>query len=310
MRLTLRNRYLWFFGFFAAGTGFNLNFLPPVPSGMLRDLRDFEPVPATLSPALVLQAGPLGSEVALVVAVALAVLALTVVLIGFSLISRAGLVRSVASIQRGEESRFVATWRSGVNGMWRVLGVGVLIFLLGLGLLLVVAALAGLGIALVFILTQSVGARVAVTVLISLVAALLLVAIFIPLAIIGQLSVRRTLLGGDSITGCLGGGYGMFRRNVGRSLLVWLIRLVVLLGLGIALVIVDVIVGLVLFLPTIVLAFAELTTAALVTGVIAGVLTLALFVVPSGYIGAFASAYWTLAYLRLEASQTQAGEAQ
>lgn len=134
---------------------------------------------------------------------------------------------SVSAIEGGEKpggGRFAAvwaTWRSRVNGMWRVLGVSVVHFLLGLGILLAVGAPAGLG--LVFSLTQSVTARVLVTVLVSLAAMVLLVAIFLPLATIGQLALCRTLLAGDNITGRLGGGYGMFRRNVGRSLLVWLI---------------------------------------------------------------------------------------
>lgn len=305
LRLTLRNRYLWFFGFFAGGTGTNFTFNAPsnvrnVPDG-LENLDPGSVALSTASPALLLQTG--GGTVALVVALALLGLLLALVVVALALISHAGLVRGVAALERDEapaERRFAATWRSGVNGMWRVLGLGVLLFLLGLGLLLAVALPAGVGIALVFGLTQSVAARVLVTVLLSLVAVALLVAIFIPLFIIWQLALRRTLLAGDRITGSIGGGYGMFRRNLGRSLLVWLIGLVVGFGLGIALLVAAAIVGFLLFLPTIILAVAEITTAAIVTGAIAGVILLALFVVASGALGTFGSAYWTLAYLRLE----------
>lgn len=306
LRLTLRNRYLWFFGFFVGGTGANTIFQLPSGFGNLPD--DFENLDsgsAVLAPA-VLQTGSGGLGVTLIVALALMAILLVVLLIALSLISSAGLVRGVSAIERGggpPGSRFAETWRSGVNGMWRVLGVGVLFFLLGLGFLLAVGAPAGLSIGLVFLLTQSVAARVTVTVLVSLVAALLLIAIFVPLAIIGQFAVRRTLLDGDSITGCIGGGYGMFRRNLGRSLLVWLIQIVISLGLGIALLIAAIILGVVLFLPTTILALAEVTTAAIVAGVIAGILLLAFFVVATGALGTFGSAYWTLAHLRLEAPQ-------
>jgi hypothetical protein len=312
LRLTLRNRYLWFFGFFAGSTGSSFVFNIPSNFSDLQDLPNGldSMGSAVLSPALALQTGSGGFGVALIIALVLLAILLALVLIALSLISQAGLMRSVAAIGHGEDSGFAATWRSGVNGMWRVLGVIVLLFLLSLGLLLAVGVPAGLGITLVFLLTQSVAARVIVTVLVSLVAALLLVAIFIPLVIIGQLSLRRTLIAGDSITGCIGGGYGMFRRNVGRSLLVWLIQIVVAFGLGIALVIAAIVVGLVLFLPTIILAFAEVATAAIVTGIIAGIMLLALFVVGSGALGTFGSAYWTLAYLRLEAPRTTTGDAQ
>jgi hypothetical protein len=311
LRLTLRNRYLWFFGFFAGGTGTNLVFNVPSNLSDLRDVRDELDVMGSvaLSPALALQTGSGGFGVGLVVALVVLAVVLALIVIALSLISRAGLMRSVAAIGHGEDSGFAATWRSGVNGMWRVLGVTVLLFLLGLGVLLAVGAPAGLGIGLVFLLTQSVAARVIVTVMVSLVAALILIAIFIPLGIIGQLALRRTLIAGDGITGCIGSGYGMFRRQVGRSLLVWLIQIVVAFGLGIALVIASIIIGIVLFLPTIILAFAEVATAALVTGIIAGILLFVLFVVGSGALGTFGSAYWTLAYLRLEAPETRTGDA-
>lgn len=315
LRLTLRNRYLWFFGFFAGGTG--TNFFFNVPSNFqnvpdeLENLNPGSVALSTASPALLQTGG--GGTVALIVALVLLALLLALVIIALALISHAGLVRGVAALERNEstaERRFAATWRSGVNGMWRVLGLGVLLFLLGLGLLLAVALPTGLGIALVFVLTQSVTARVLVTVLLSLVAVALLIAIFIPLAIIWELALRRTLLAGERITGCIGGGYGMFRRNLGRSLLVWLIGLVVGFGLGLALLIAAAIVGFLLFLPTIILAVAEITTATIVTGVIAGVLLIALFVVASGTLGTFGSAYWTLAYLRLEAPEPQTEGAQ
>ncbi|WP_047866073.1 hypothetical protein [Rubrobacter aplysinae] len=316
LRLTLRNRYLWFFGFFAGGTGTNLVFQVPSNLSDLQNMPDgldsLDPTPALVSPALLLQTGPGGVNVALVAALALLVILLVLAFIALSLISHAGLVRGAAAIERDEVSggsRFAATWRSGVNGMWRVLGLVVLLFLLGLGILLAAGVPAGVCIGLVFLLTQSVAARVVVTVLVSLVVMILLVAIFIPLVIIGQLALRRTLLAGDGITGCIGGGYGVFRRNLGRSLLVWLIQIVVAFGLGIALLIAAIIVGVVLFLPTMILAFAGLTTAAVVTGAVAGFLLLALFIVASGALGTFGSAYWTLAYLRLEAAEAHSGSA-
>ena len=68
-RLTLRNRYLWFFGFFAGGVG--ANFGSNVPTSFPGDSQNFEnfdPGSMTISPALIAQGGLGGGTVALVVA--------------------------------------------------------------------------------------------------------------------------------------------------------------------------------------------------------------------------------------------------
>ena len=64
--------------------------------------------------------------------------------------------------------------------------------------------------------------------------------------------------------------------------------------------------GLVLFIPTIALAVAGYSTAAIVAGVVAGVILVPLLLVATGAIGTFSHAYWTLAYLRLTAPPTPA----
>ena len=72
-----------------------------------------------------------------------------------------------------------------------------------------------------------------------------------------------------------------------------------MIAAGIALVIAAILLGLVLFIPTIILAVAEYTTAAIITGVVAGLILLPILLVASGALGAFNHSYWTLAYLRL-----------
>ena len=64
--------------------------------------------------------------------------------------------------------------------------------------------------------------------------------------------------------------------------------------------------GLVLFIPTIALAVAGYSTAAIIAGVIAGVILVPLLLVATGAIGTFSHTYWTLAYLRLTAPPTAA----
>jgi hypothetical protein len=126
-----------------------------------------------------------------------------------------------------------------------------------------------------------------------------LVIVFVLVAIVRQFARRELVVRGASVLGSVGSGYRLFRRNLGRSVLVWLIQLGLMLGAGIALLIALVIVGLLLFLPTILLAVAQYTTAAIAAGVVAGLILLPLLIVALAILGTFNHSYWTLAYLRL-----------
>ena len=155
-----------------------------------------------------------------------------------------------------------------------------------------------------FAATQATGVRVSVAVVVGILAVLLLIVVFIPLSIIGQYALRDIVVRRERVLGSVGSGYGLFRHNIGRSLLLWLIHLGLSIGIGIAFILLLLIVGLVLFIPTIALAVAGSSTGAIIAGVIAGLILLPLLLVAAGAIGTFSHAYWTLAYLRLTAPPT------
>jgi hypothetical protein len=179
-----------------------------------------------------------------------------------------------------------------------VLGLKVLIFLMALGLALLVLLPVGLGVA-VLAATDSTGARILLIALLVLVGFLGLIVVLLPLAIVNQFALRELVVDRRRIVDSIGGGFGLFRHNVGRSLLVWLLQLGVMLGLGIATLVVVVILGVILLGPAIALLAADQTTAAIVVGVVGGLLLLVPLFVISGALGAFNHTYWTLAYLRL-----------
>ena len=112
---------------------------------------------------------------------------------------------------------------------------------------------------------------------------------------------------GEGVLASVGSGYRLFRQNLGRSLLVWLIQLGVMRGAGIALIIALLIVGLVVALPAIALGVAGYTTGAIVAGVVAALILLLLFIVATAILGTFNHSYWTFAYLRLAAGRAPAG---
>jgi len=293
-RITLRNRFLWFFGFFAGGTG--LNFPTNFSSGSNFNPEDFRQSSTMLS---AVQVGQGISSAVLIVGIVIIALVLALFLIIMSIISQGALADSVAAIDRGEGRGFGSALRTGMGNFWRVLGYIVVFILVGIGLLLVIGIPVALLIGGTFAATESVGARVTVAVVVGILAVLLLIVVFIPLTIIAKYALRGVVVRRERVLGSVGSGYGLFRSNIGRSLLLWLIHLGLSIGIGIAFILVLLIVGLVLAIPAIALAVAGYTTAAIIAGVIAAVILLPLLLVATGAIGTFSHAYWTLAYLRL-----------
>jgi hypothetical protein len=297
-RVTLRNRYLWFFGFFAGGTG--TNFFGNVPSGGGNnfDFDDFRRSGAGVS-GLTAQVGQGLSDTVLIIGIVVIALLIALFFIALAIISQGALADSVAAIDRGEGRRFGSAFTSGMGNFWRVLGYYIVFFLVGLGLLVVIAIPTALLIGGTFAATQSTGARVTVAVVVGILAVLLLIVIFIPLSIVGQYALRAVVVRRERVLGSVGSGYSLFRHNIGRSLLLWLIQLGLSIGVGIAFILVALIVGLILALPAIALAVAGSSTGVWIAGAIALLIFLPLFLVAAGAIGTYFHAYWTLAYLRL-----------
>ena len=297
-RITWRNRFLWFFGFFVGGsTGFNVPTSVPSGGGSF-DSGDFQSSSSMVS-ALQLGQG-LGTGV-LIAGIVIVAIIIALFFIFMFLVSQGALADSVAAIDRGERRGFGMAFRSGMGNLWRVLGYFIVLFLIAVGLMLVIGLPVALLIGGTFAATQSVGARIAVSVVVGILAVLALIVVFVPFSVIGQYALREVVVRGERVLGSVGGGYSIFRRNIGRSLLILLIQFGLSIGIAIASFLALLIVGLILFIPTIALAAAGYSTAAIVAGVVAGVILLPLLLVATGAIGTFSHAYWTLAYLRLTA---------
>ena len=289
-RLAWRKRVLWFVGFFVAGGGGSFNF--PANFGGQEVRNPFGPV-----------AGPLqwiSDNLVLFLTVVISVIVvLALIFLVLSMISQGALAESVAALHRGETRSFGSAFRVGTANFWRVFGLKVLFFLIALGLILVIFLPVVLGALAAFSLTDSTGLRVLAVVLGVLFVFVALIVVFLPFAIVNQFGLRELVVSRRRITESIAGGFRLFRRNIGRSLLVWLIQLAVMLGLGIAVLVVLVILGAILLGPAIALFATDHATAGVVAGVVGGVLFLVPVFVISGAIGAFNHAYWTLAYLRL-----------
>ncbi|MBA3474776.1 MAG: hypothetical protein H0T57_16400 [Rubrobacter sp.] len=301
-----RNRFLWFFGFFAGGTSAGANF--NIPSGNFGgfDDEDFgDPGRGGFggtTPAPGFDPGQwILDNLALILVVAAVVVLLALLFIVMSLLSQGALAESVAALDRGEGRRFSSAFRAGISDFWRVLGYFLLLVLISLGLLLAIGIPLALLVTVVFAGTEAVGARIFTVVLAALVGFALLLVVFVPLSIVWQFGLREIVVRREGVTGSIGGGYRLFRRNLGKSLLLLLIQIAISIGAGIALLIVTLLLGLLLAVPALILFAADLGTAGIVASIVAGLILLPLLLVASGALGAFNHSYWTLAYLRLTA---------
>ena len=297
-RVAWGNRHLWFFGLFA-GAGFNL----PIPNGGGNfDIKGPDRADAAV-PWSALAQGDAPSA-GLLIGIGIAVLVIVAVLIALSLVSQGALAESVAAIDRGGARSFRAAWQAGARRFWRMLGLAALFLAIFLAAVIVVGVPLAAIVYGVFAATEALAPRIVVGILAGLVALAALLILVIPFPIVGQLAVRELVLGERRPVASFRAGLGLFRANLGKSLLLWLIQVGIGIGLTIAVLIAALLVGLLLALPGIGLIAGGLQTAAIVAWVIAGVIFLALLLVVLGALGTFNHAYWTIAYLRLRALGT------
>lgn len=279
----LRNPYLWIFGLFVGGSGSTV--------GLSNQNQDIGPNRDLLRFAE-------DNLVAIIIVSIVFVLSLVIISIALSVISQAGLVASVAALHEGRQSSFSETWRSGASRFWRMLGLQITLLLVWI--LLFVAAIIPAVLASLLILTLSEPGfiSIALIVVISLLTLLLLILLFIPFSIIGALAARNLVLEDNQIFGSLGDGYNLFRANIGKSLLVWLIQIGIAVGVGL-------IVGIVTFAAGYPVSWL---LAPLLSGfgvgdilLVAGALIVFSlpFLILGAAVSAFAHAYWTIAYLQL-----------
>jgi hypothetical protein len=265
-RITIHNRYLWFFGFFVGlGSGGGGG----GGGGDVDEQRSAE----IASISAVQQAA--FDNALLIVGLVVVGLLILLVVCALYVVSQGGLTESVAAIERGEARSFWSTWRAGARNFWPVLWQILLFVGIVLGILLAAGILVALLVAGAFA-TDSTALRAAAVIVAVLVVIALLIVVFVLLAIVRQFARRELVVRGEGVIGSVGSGYRL------------LLRMIAL-----------VIVGLLLFLPTILLAVAEYTTAAIATGVVAGLILFPLLILAIAVLGTFNHSYWTLAYLQL-----------
>lgn len=218
-RIAWRNRYLWFFGLFLGGVGYLNASVPPTPESAAGSTTGG-------LPTWLVGLGRWAQEnVVLAVVLGFGVLLLSlIVYLGLWLVSAGGLADSVAAVDRGERRGFASTWRAGARNLWRVFLLYFVVFVIWLVPLILVVGPAALGIFGIVFATESVGMRVLFISLIGLVAFALLLVVSVVLYLVQQLALRELVIGDRGVVASVGSSYRLFRRNLGRTLVVWLIQ--------------------------------------------------------------------------------------
>jgi len=296
--IALRNRFLWFFGFFLGGA----TLVSPTNFGT--------PTTPTGDPAWAMNLGRwIENNVGLAIFIFVStMLVLIIIFLALYTLCRAALTESIGAIARGESRRFGSTLRGGLSYFWRALLQALLLALIALAIAIPVYLLLGaafLGLFAGIAATDSTAVRVVIALFCVLAILLLfaaIVAVTLALQIVVQLALRDLILGSSGIVSSIGNGYRIFRRNIGRTLLLLVIQIGMSLGAGIVLAIVVAVLGLLLSLPVTALSGSGFSTTVAIAGSL--LFSLPVFVV-GGFLGTFYQAYWTLAYLRLSSSDTQ-----
>jgi hypothetical protein len=293
-RLTWRHRFLWIFGLFAGAGGGScgLNsgsgFRSPGGGGSTDDLRRGVSTAADAAGQWV------ASHLALVLAAFAAFFLLGLVFIILHFVAKGALIGSSARLAMGESVTRGQGWAMGRRFAWTYARLTVLFFAIGVIALLAVA----LGVGLVVVLA-AISRLLAVIVgaLLGLVGVAALVAGWIGLSIVQTYADRAIAVDELGARAAFRRGIALLRLRLGPSLILWLVSLALGIGVGIA----FVVLALVLLVPIggVVVAayFAGGVGATIAVGAVGFVLFLLVLWGLGGIAGAYLSTYWTLGYL-------------
>ena len=227
-KITWKNKFLWWFGLFLAlGGGASFNF--PGNSEWNNKIGENEDKVASF----INQHWQI-----IIVAIVLAVI-LGLALFVLSLISKAGLIKTLDKIEKNLSGNFKEGFREGKKYFWKILAVGLILGIFIFALLVV------LSFPVIFLFYVK-------SVVLGILFAFLAVVIFIPLVIlasfIGKYSIFYLVLSDLGIKASIENGYQVFKKNILASVIMALFFIPINIILFVLAVIAFLIVGLI-FLP-------------------------------------------------------------
>lgn len=238
-----RHKTLWIFGFLiSGGGGFNLpnvsekfdNFgMGPIGRGDLYHIREFV----------------LAHLYIIVLLAAMALLAFLVWIV-LSVISTGGLIDAARQMKNNEPYGFGKAFKTGVRYFWRILGIGILTFVLAVASIIFLVLL---GVAAFFI-------HWGVGVLSLLVLIPILIVVIFVITITITLAERYIVIEDRPVFDAITDGYNLWKANLGSSILYSLIYI----GIGIAVGLATLVIILFAVIPFIAVGFVNLLVAILI----------------------------------------------
>ncbi|MDX9857762.1 MAG: hypothetical protein RBT76_08240 [candidate division Zixibacteria bacterium] len=279
-QIAWKYKSLWVFGLFVGGfTNFNVD----LPTNSF----SFDPESAEL---------PFHISPEIIAALLLVGFVLFILFLAAYCISAPALIDGVNRIERGGVYRFGASFSAGVDYFFRILGLGVLYFLtvfvsmVILTLIFIfVAILAGVSLG-----DSGAGPAIAIFLLGLLILIPLLLFVYLIIMTPFSLAQRVIVVRNAPISDALSEGWLLFKRNFGKSMLIYLINLGISLAVIIALAVLFAVVALIviIFVPD----PMEHITEFIILGIVFG---LPISLLLGGFFGTFHSALYTLFYFEL-----------
>lgn len=241
------------------------------------------------------------------IAVAVLLVALSILFAILRIAARGGLVQAVDAIEQGHPFTLGGAWSAGFGRFWRLLGLSLL-----LGLPIAVVALGlGLAVAIPILLPLMGGTTPGMESILPMCGAFI---IGVPLLIVGgvvlsimqELGLRSIMLDDMGVFDAAGASWRWFRARIKDTLIMWFLNLGLNIVSGLVLAIPVVIIVLALIVPAALAvrdgSFATLIGAAVVAVLFATVLVMAY----TAIWGTFTSTLWTVFFRRLTGREAPA----
>jgi hypothetical protein len=298
LAITWRHKYLWLLALFAGegAAGFSFNSSYSSFSGTSSGGSN----PGNVSAQQVWNtvSSWISAHALLLVLVGAAYLALLLLGLVIGALTDGALIRASWEYDWQRPFSLGRAWSAGVSTFWPVMKVKLLTLAIGLVWLVVIGGIAALAVA------AAVQDAVSTTVTLAIVGTLLALAaipFYIVFSVVILLLLREVVIRGSRTTrGALGQALGLMRRRLGRVSLLWLLGAALGFAAGIVLTVFT-FGSLLLFGGLTYAAYlASGVTAAVVTGILLGLVWLVVVLAASGAVSAFNSTFWTLGYTRLD----------
>ncbi len=262
-----QHKWLWLFGMFAAGTGYNLNF-----EYMGLSANPFTPADIEHIDFKALFAAYIGF-IPLILIIGL-----------MAILSLAAIIDSVNRIERGGAFSFSTAFSAGIDFFFRIIGFGIIAFIVAMTFFFIMV----IGLTIAFSINTALG------VLASFITFFLFLIFIFSITQISNLGYRVLVIRNSGIIEAIGEGFQLVKMYFGENVAAFFI----LMAFGIGFAIFNLIIWLIFNLPidAVINALNLTSFPAVITGLFLG---MPITFITAGYFGVFVTTFMTLFYIEL-----------